>query len=62
MNQKAEVTNEQKVTLRPLEAVKKARVGEIVRVLRTAAEVGQPIELDWVMELADLIGVDLRRR
>ncbi|CAN5460184.1 hypothetical protein BH20VER3_BH20VER3_00700 [soil metagenome] len=63
MSEKAStLTNEQKVTLRSREAVNHARVGEIVRVMRTAAEIGQPVESEWVTELAELIGVDLRRR
>jgi hypothetical protein len=50
------------VTLRPREAVMNSRKAEIVRALRDAAELKQPVELAWVEELAELVGVDLRRR
>jgi hypothetical protein len=39
-----------------------SRKAEIVRALRDAAELNQPVELAWVEELAELVGVDLRRR
>jgi predicted N-acetyltransferase YhbS len=50
------------VTLRPREAVLNQRKAEIVRALRDAAEANQPVELAWIEELAELVGVDLRRR
>jgi predicted N-acetyltransferase YhbS len=50
------------VTLRPREAVMNSRKAEIVRAMRDAAEANQPVELAWVEELAELVGVDLRRR
>jgi hypothetical protein len=51
-----------KVNLRPREAVMAARKGEIVRAMRDAAELKQPIEIAWVEELAEIVGVDIRRR
>jgi hypothetical protein len=53
---------ELKVTLRPREAVMNSRKAEIVRAMRDAAEAKQLIELTWVEELAELVGVDIRRR
>jgi hypothetical protein len=50
------------VSLRPREAVMNARKAEIVRAMRDAAELKQPVELAWVEELAEIVGVDLRRR
>jgi hypothetical protein len=56
------VSDEKKVTLRSKEQVQKARTGEIIRAIRDASEQRQPIDLLWVEELAELIGVDIRKR
>lgn len=53
---------EKKVTLRSQEAVKNQRKGEIIRAMRDASELGQVAELAWVTELAELVGVDIRKR
>jgi hypothetical protein len=50
------------ITLRPREAVLNQRKGEIIRAMRDAAEIKQPVDHAWVEELAELIGVDIRRR
>ena len=62
MNEPKTLTPKPAVTLRPREAVMNSRKAEIVRVMRDAAELKQPVELAWVEELAELVGVDLRRR
>ena len=56
------MSEEKKVTLRPRESVMQARKGEIIRALRDAAEAKQPIELEWVEELSQLVNVDIRKR
>jgi hypothetical protein len=53
---------EKKVTLRPREALDNQRKGEILRAMRDAAEIKQPVETEWVYELAGLIGLDIRKR
>lgn len=53
---------EKKVTLRPKEALDNQRKGEILRAMRDAAEIKQPVEPEWVYELAGLIGIDIRKR
>lgn len=50
------------VKIRSREQVDSARKAEIIRAMRDAAEIKQPVELAWVEELAQLIGVDIRRR
>jgi TusA-related sulfurtransferase len=59
MSEKAE---KPPVTLRPREAIMNARKGEIVRAMRDASEAKQPIPVEWVEELAELVSVDIRRR
>jgi hypothetical protein len=39
-----------------------SRKGEIVRAMRDASTAGQMIPIEWVTELAGLIGIDLRKR
>lgn len=58
----SDVQKPEKVTLRPREAVMNSRKAEIVRAMRDAAELKQPVELAWVEELAELVSVDIRRR
>lgn len=52
----------EKVTLRPREAILNQRKAEIIRAMRDAADIGQPVELAWVQELAELVDVDIRKR
>lgn len=52
----------QKVTLRSRESLSNARKGEILRAMRDAAESSQPADIEWVKELADLVGADIRKR
>jgi transcriptional regulator GlxA family with amidase domain len=56
------VSDEKKITLRSKEQVQKARTGEIIRAMRDAAELKQPVDAAWVEELAELVGVDIRKR
>lgn len=58
----ADIPKPEKVTLRPRETVMTARKGEIVRAMRDASEANQVAPIEWVEELAELVGVDLRRR
>lgn len=50
------------IKLRSREDVEKARKAEIVRALRDAAEAKQPVALEWITELAQLVDVDIRKR
>lgn len=50
------------VTLRPREALLNSRKAEIIRTMRDASEANQVVPIEWVNELAELVGVDLRRR
>lgn len=59
MSDKAEKPS---VSLRSREQVQQARKAEIVRAMRDAAEANQVIPTAWVEELAELVGVDIRRR
>lgn len=56
------MSDENKVKLRPKEAVMNARKGEIIRAMRDAAEAGQVADPAWVTELAELVDVDIRKR
>lgn len=56
------MSDEKKVTLRPRETVMKSRQAEIIRAMRDASENRQVADLLWVEELAELIGVDIRKR
>jgi hypothetical protein len=62
VSRETETSPKPAVTLRSREQVQNARKGEIVRAMRDAAEAKQPVELAWVEELAELVGVDIRRR
>lgn len=48
--------------LRPKEAWVDSRKGEILRAMRDSAEAQTLIPIEWVKELGELLGVDLRKR